>query len=129
MVERVRLNRERPVVHGLRRARRAGLLTINLAGIAAANGRAQEATIPEKGEVTLVGCFLREKGAALTILAKPCGDRRMFRPSVSVRHSDTTYHAAFRRLDSSALASSHTELETRVTRGGPAQTSGCLGLS
>ena len=39
----------------------AGLLTINLAGIAAANERAQEATIPEKGEATLVGCFLRER--------------------------------------------------------------------
>lgn len=89
--------------------------------------RAAHEQITEFG--AYLGCFLREKGAALTILAKPCGDRRAFRLSVSVRHSDTTYHAAFRRSDSSALASSRTELETRVTRGGPAQTWGCLGLS
>lgn len=98
--------------------------------------RAAHEQIAEFG--AYLGCFLREKGAALTILAKPCGDRRAFRLSVSVRHSDTTYHAAsssrnpsqaFRRLDSSALASSRTELEARVTRGGPAQPWGCLGLS
>ena len=54
--------------------------------------RAAHEQIAEFG--AYLGCFLREKGAALTILAKPCGDRRAFRLSVSVRHSDTTYHAA-----------------------------------
>jgi hypothetical protein len=39
----------------------AGLLMCGLAATAAANGRAHPATgLPEKGEVTLVGCFLRE---------------------------------------------------------------------
>jgi len=39
----------------------AGLLAWSLAGVAAANGHGRQlAGLPEKGEVTLVGCFLRE---------------------------------------------------------------------
>lgn len=49
-------------IRDVRGAIMAGMLTCSLAGITSANARAQQATgLPEKGEVTLVGCLLRER--------------------------------------------------------------------